>query len=333
MLKFSLILPIYHVEDFLADCMESLFAQDLCEEEYEIICVIDGSTDNSQAIVEQYMGKHSNINLIVQENKGVCSARNKGMKNASGRYVWFIDPDDIIASNCLGKIYSELEKAHADIFEFQYKICEEEYRFTPESVEFQVDGVNREGSAGSACQAIYRRKYLKDNDISFQEELSYGEDYLWAFQTKYRYHVSIYSNAPLYVYRQRKNSAMHTSNRMKTEKHMNDMIELHKLYGKEWQRCKADNMGETVLQDIGRRQQLCIEAALLCLMKLKLSRAEVKKKLNEFENMGCYPYRFMTWNMIGKGTVHPLKNRVVTFLFPIKGYYLLLCGLYRFIQR
>ena len=113
----------------------------------------------------------------------------------------------------------------------------------------------------------------------------------------------------------------------------NDMIKLYKLYGKEWQRCKADNMGETVLRDIGRRQQLCIEAALLCLMKLKLARAEVKKKLNEFENIGCYPYKFMTWNLVGKGTVHPLKNRVLTFLFPIKGYYLLLCGLYRLIQR
>lgn len=329
MLKLSIVLPIYNVERFLGDCLDSLYEQDLTEEEYEIVCVIDGSPDDSQIIVEQYMQIHSNIRLISQENQGVCVARNTGLKNASGKYVWFVDPDDVIASNCFGKIYEELEKAQADIFEMQYKTCEEQYKFKPEVMEFYIDGMNKEGASGAVWDSVCRRGYLLENNIEFNEKLSYGEDYLWAFQVKYRKHKSLYTNTALYIYRQRENSAMHTGNPAKTRKHMEDMIELYNIYGEEAKRCKKANMGDVVLQNISRRQQLCMESALLCLMKLKLSKADIEKKLKELEEVGAYPYKFMFWNLFGKETVNPLKVRLFTFLFPIKSYYLLLCSLCR----
>jgi len=331
MLKISIILPIYNVERFLGDCLDSLYEQDLTEDEYEIICVIDGSPDTSKAIVEQYMETHSNIRLILQENQGVCVARNAGLKNASGKYVWFVDPDDIIVSNCFRKIYDELEKAQADIFEMQYRTCEEQYKFLPEIMEFEIDGQNKEGSSGSGCLYVCRRDYLNENSIVFNEKLSYGEDYLWAFQVKYRKHKSLYTNTALYVYRQRENSAMHTSNPKKTRKHMEDMIELYNIYGEEAKRCKKADMSDAILQNISRRQQLCIESALLCLMKLRVSKADIENILNELQEVGAYPYKFMFWNLFGKGTVNPLKVRMFTFFFPIKSYYLLLCSLYRFL--
>jgi hypothetical protein len=126
---------------------------------------------------------------------------------------------------------------------------------------------------------------------------------------------------------------MHTSSLTKTKKHMDDMIELYNIYGEETKRCEKDDMGQEVLQNISRRQQLCIESALLCLIKLKLSKADIVKKLNELQEIGAYPYKFMFWNLIGKGTVNPLKVRIITFLFPIKSYYLLLCSLYRLLKR
>lgn len=333
MLKFSIILPIYNVENFLSDCLDSLYEQEIPEEEYEVICVVDGSPDDSMAIVERYIKKHSNIRLFVQENRGVCAARNTGLKNASGRYVWFVDPDDMIVSNCLKVIFEELEKAQADVFEMQYRTCAETYKFVPQVVNFQIDRINKEGSSGSAWLSVCRRQYLLENNILFNEKLSYGEDYLWAFQVKYSKHKNIYTKTPLYVYRQRENSAMHANNPVKTRKHMEDMIELYHIYGEEAQRCRVAGMDESVLQNISQRQQLCIESALLCLLKLRLSKTDVKQQLNKLQMMGLYPYKFMTWNLFGKGTVNPLKVRTITFLFPIRCYYLLLCSLYRMIQR
>lgn len=333
MVKLSIILPIYNVEKFVGDCLDSLYAQDLPENEYEIVCVIDGSPDNSQMVIEQYMKIHSNIKLIVQANQGVSVARNVGLENSCGRYVWFVDPDDIITSNCFKKIFNELEKNHADIFELQYRTCEENYKFVPEVVEFQIDGANKEGSSGSGCLSICRKQYLLENSIVFSEELSYGEDYLWAFQTKYRKHRSIYTNEALYVYRQRSTSAMNVNNPLKTRKHMDDMMRLYHMYGIEFKRCEKENMGAVVLENINRRRQQCIEATLICLLKLRLPRAEIKKKLLELQSIGAYPYKFMLWNLLEKEKGHSLKVKVFTFLFPIKCYYLLLCDLYRIVKK
>lgn len=333
MIKISIILPIYNVEAFLSDCLDSLYEQDLLEEEYEIICIIDGSPDNSQAIVEKYIKKHSNIKMLLQDNCGVSVARNVGMKNSEGKYVWFIDPDDMIASNCLKTIYSELEKAQADIFELQYKTCDEKCGFIPEKIEFQVDGMNREEASGSGWLSVCRKEYLLRNRIVFNEELSYGEDYLWAFQTKYRKHKSIYTDKALYIYRQRNNSAMKANDPYRAKKHMDDMIKLYYLYGIELERCEKENMGISVLENVNRRRQQSIEGALICLLKQCLPRHEVKEKLDELGNMGAYPYKLMLWNLLGKQKGHSLKVRVFTFLFPVKCYYLFLCDLYRILHR
>ena len=96
MKKLSIILPVYNVEKFLPDCLDSIYNQDIAEDEFEIIAVIDGSPDNSKAVLLNYSKIHKNITLIEQENSGVSVARNNGLRNATGKYIWFIDPDDLI---------------------------------------------------------------------------------------------------------------------------------------------------------------------------------------------------------------------------------------------
>ena len=76
-MKLSIILPVYNVEKFIPDCLDSLETQDLPKEEYEIICVDDGSPDNAVQVIEAYQKKYSNIRLVRQENSGVCAARNR----------------------------------------------------------------------------------------------------------------------------------------------------------------------------------------------------------------------------------------------------------------
>lgn len=334
MLKFSLILPIYNVEKFLPDCLDSLYAQDLSEDEYEIICVIDGSPDNSVEVVKGYMQFHRNIVLIEQENQGVCVARNKGFEQAKGKYIWFIDPDDMISANCLGQLLNLLESSHADLIEFDYRTCLEDNRFDNSEIAISIEGNNKPWSSGSGWLSVCRSSYLRDNHIIWDERLSYGEDYLWAFQTKYRQHKSIYTKAKVYIYRQRNQSAMHSSgNREKEEKHVADMLLLSEIYRDEYSRCENEHMNDDVLENIRRRQQLCNEGALLCLLKMGVPGKEVKERLNHIIERGLYPYPLLTWNFFTKGTVNPLRNRVFTFLFPWRPYYLLMCFVYRTFHR
>lgn len=135
MKKISLILPVYNVEQYLVKCIISCLNQDIPKSEYEIIIVIDGSTDNSLKIAQEFQTENDNITIIEQENKGLSGARNTGLRAATGEYVWFIDSDDWIEDNCLDGILSLAYKEdleciylnNVNLFENEekkeYKLC------------------------------------------------------------------------------------------------------------------------------------------------------------------------------------------------------------------
>ncbi len=91
MIKLSLILPVYNVEKFLRDGLSSVVDQNIDKSEYEIICIDDGSSDESGKILDEYAAKCDNFVVIHQKNAGVCVSRNKGISLARGEYIWMID--------------------------------------------------------------------------------------------------------------------------------------------------------------------------------------------------------------------------------------------------
>ena len=99
MVKVSVIIPVYNVEKYLGECLESIIDQSL--EDIEIVCVNDGSTDNSLSILESYAELDNRIKIISQENHGLAAARNTGLKNINGDYVYFIDSDDFLELSAL----------------------------------------------------------------------------------------------------------------------------------------------------------------------------------------------------------------------------------------
>lgn len=97
-LKLSVIVPIYNAATLLPRCLDSILAQELKEEEYEVLLINDGSTDQSLAVCEAYQRKHpQTFRLVSQQNSGVSAARNKGIALARGCYVCFVDADDFLA--------------------------------------------------------------------------------------------------------------------------------------------------------------------------------------------------------------------------------------------
>jgi len=118
-IKLTIILPIYNVEKFLPNCLNSLLDQDLPKENYEIICVDDCSPDNSIEIVKEYQNLVPNVRLICHStNKKTGGARNTGVYNAKGKYIWFVDSDDWIIPNTLGKLVDICEKQDLDVLAF-----------------------------------------------------------------------------------------------------------------------------------------------------------------------------------------------------------------------
>lgn len=110
MVKFSIIIPVYNLEDYLYRCLESVLNQ--AYNDFEIILINDGSDDNSLNIIEEFKNQYSSkIKVISQVNQGVSSARNKGLQEAEGEYIIFIDGDDYIDSNHLSNILEYIGKS------------------------------------------------------------------------------------------------------------------------------------------------------------------------------------------------------------------------------
>ena len=116
----SVIIPVYNVEEYISDCLKSIYAQGLEDDVFEVILVNDGTPDNSIGIVEDIIHHHHNIIVINQANQGVSNARNTGFAKATGEYVYFVDPDDILNDNSLSVLVAHLKGSLIDILMADY---------------------------------------------------------------------------------------------------------------------------------------------------------------------------------------------------------------------
>lgn len=117
MVEISVIIPIYNQEKYLSDCLDNIINQSF--RDIEIICINDGSTDNSLEILEDYALKEERIRIITQENQGLAATRNRGIEIANGKYVYFIDSDDYLESTALEKLHDLSEKLDPDFIMFK----------------------------------------------------------------------------------------------------------------------------------------------------------------------------------------------------------------------
>ena len=169
----SIIVPVYNVRDYLAACIDSLLDQDLGNEEYEIILVDDGSTDDSGSICDEYAAREGRIRVIHQANQGLSAARNTGVSTASGEYIQFVDSDDYLEANVLKGLLSQIHRDNLDILRFNYENVNDSGgvvhpnknpKLYSDYSSTVTDGknflLNRLGFACYACQFIVRRDLM-----------------------------------------------------------------------------------------------------------------------------------------------------------------------------
>ena len=190
-MKLSIIVPVYNVEAFLKKCVDSLLAQDLPKEDYEVILVDDGSTDSSGVLCDTLAAEHGNIRVIHQRNRGLSGARNAGIPAASGDYVLFVDSDDFLCPNVLGTLVGLMEAKELDILRFNYQNVNmegavfEPNKYVKPFVDYSdvvCDGETflneRLGYACYAWQFLVKASLLQQEGNGFKEGI-YFEDVEW----------------------------------------------------------------------------------------------------------------------------------------------------------
>lgn len=178
--KISVIVPVYNGEKFISKCLDSLLSQNLSD--IEIIVINDGSIDKTENIVKQRALSDTRITLISQENSGVSSARNRGIRAAKGDYIAFCDSDDIFDCDFLEKLYTLGKKENLDIVKGSTILVDAtgKERIDPENSRI----VDISDFNSKWFSAIYRRELLSRFNITFPEEISYKEDTVFLFKSK-----------------------------------------------------------------------------------------------------------------------------------------------------
>lgn len=209
----SVIIPAYNVGDYISECIESLLSQTY--KKLEIIIVNDGSTDNTQSIIEAYQQKNCNIKCINILNKGVSVARNVALKYAKGEFVIFIDPDDFLNNEMLEKMIRKMRETDSDVAICGYvkyfnEKCFENIFFNIDSNKIYnsyeiLDLLLKQRVKGFLWNKLFKRKDLEKVNFEF-EEGRYIQDYFPVFKQLVNSDRVVFIDEPLYYYRQRETS-------------------------------------------------------------------------------------------------------------------------------
>lgn len=224
-IKFSIIVPVYNVEKFLRESLDSIVAQTFSD--FEVICVNDGSTDNSLDILNEYAKNDSRFKIISQENQGQGVARNNALDIAQGEYLLFVDPDDFIELNTLEVLYNKFEETDVDIIQFDYKTCREDG--TRKRVEtfknrlkkyfnysiinnqvfnwHEIKKKNLEKMFLVVWDKSYKTSFIKEHSIKFAPN-KIGEDQIFTLKATFLANKILYVNKSFYNYRKRIGSAL-----------------------------------------------------------------------------------------------------------------------------
>ena len=189
--KVSVIIPVYNRENFVGKCLDSVCSQTL--QDIEIILVNDGSADRSYDICKQYQNLDNRIKIFNQENQGVSSARNRGIVEASGEWICFVDSDDIIERDYLEN-FGIIESSKIDLYVQGYKvnnidgsIVEKIPDVTGQLTKVKAfDVLENSDIMNSPCFKLFRREIIGRQRIRFNRQLSLGEDHIFSI-TYFKY--------------------------------------------------------------------------------------------------------------------------------------------------
>lgn len=223
--KFSIIIPVFNVESYLSECLQSVIDQDLTE--FEIICIEDCSNDTSKVILQSFAKRDNRIVVVQHEkNQGVGTARNSGMGQATGKYILFLDGDDFLTPNILGNIYQMLKQDKLEILQFAHEIkieveiaqeyCGKYNRVVRKNKNLWNSEImngsdyflyvqENQRFCGMVWSYVFQRQFLSDHRFLF-EKLTAHEDGIFVMKSLLASKRVKMTDAIVYTYRKRQNS-------------------------------------------------------------------------------------------------------------------------------
>ena len=243
--KVSVIVPVYNVEKYLSACLNSCVNQTL--NDIEVICVNDGSTDGSLHILEEFAAVDHRIRIISKPNGGLASARNAGLREASGETIMFLDSDDFLSPRACERVWCETLEAPTDIIIFGTAIIPD----MPRASNWYYDVLNvhthrytkfspkvlfgEPGAKPFVWRQAFSRKLLVENELEFDEYIKYGEDIV--FQMKVFPHGTNFSfiEDKLYYYRWYREGSLMQSFRFDLDKKISQHLKLADWISVYWQ--------------------------------------------------------------------------------------------------
>jgi len=180
-MRLTIVIPVYNTEKFVGRAIESVSHFENIN--YEILCVNDGSTDNSLAVLKDYSGKLNNLRVISQENQGLSGARNTGIKNAKGKFILFLDADDwlIVTSEKLQRIFNDIKENNIQVYGYNVNYYNDEFKFIGSRAKHPIpynkiatgiDFLNGGYQPSSACLFIYNKEHLIRNNLFFYPKIT-----------------------------------------------------------------------------------------------------------------------------------------------------------------
>lgn len=220
-ISISVLMPVYNSEKFLLETVQAVINQSYTD--WELILVDDGSTDNSKEICTKFMNDNKRIKYIFQENLGVSHTRNVALENAQGKYIVFVDSDDLIHEDYLKLLVSSIEKNNSDISVCNFierkisntgNIEDINREFYPKEVmemsemKSYIMDFGNSGLLNPLWNKIYKRKIIENNNITFDEKVETGEDFIFNLQYLRKTRKISFIKEKLYYYIRRNNNSI-----------------------------------------------------------------------------------------------------------------------------
>ncbi len=203
----SIIIPVYNSHSYVIDCLESIAAQTVAD--YEVIIVNDGSTDNCEQLITDYISQNnlSDFHLFSKPNGGISSARNLGLSKAQGKWVMFVDSDDWLEPDCLRELLSVADRSCADLVIGGYQAYDQISGHKDIWSHYPCDGgsipedINSLHSFSFIWGRLYQKEIIDHNGLRFDERIKYAEDNAWQLDYLCYAKSFAYSHSILYNYR------------------------------------------------------------------------------------------------------------------------------------
>ncbi len=319
----SIVVPTYNVEKYIANCLESLVKQNISFDTYEIIIINDGSTDESARLAELYSKTYGNIRVIHQENAGLSAARNAGILAAKGKYIYFIDSDDYIATNTLKLVINTLETHDLDMLGLEIietaaldisasKNCSE-LNVKDAIVSDGITYIANNNYLNNAWWYVIRLEFLKESKLVFPEGRLVEDA---NFTAKLIVAAKKFGWLPLdfYRYYMRPNSIMRRKNINHVKRLVGDYVKNVFEFEAQLKQLRSKNVKpelERCIQRIETRKNSFVFFMLVKSLRYGLPKKELKKTIAEFKNMNSYPVRNFLgedYNNVSYKILVPLLN-------------------------